>query len=163
MQKCAGMSSFGLSIEFDTEVFEFDSVNVIDSMLKPWSYNYTTKKTQHGVEILLHTERNVFSTPCGKLFDLTLQTKSKAKAGTYVLKLLPIIDSDGNAELLDKQGHELSFALASQRGNYRLGSGWSGVYQSVDSAEWQQNGQHMDSYEKLADITLLSGCITVVD
>ena len=56
----------------------------------------------------------------------------------------------------------MSFALTSQRSKYNIGSGWSGVYQSVDSAEWWQNGETDVNSDQLADITLLSGCVTVV-
>ena len=160
MQKCAGMSAFGFAVGFDPACFALDSVSLEGSVL-PQDYACTVEPTAEGANIRFRTSGNVFSTPCGKLFDLRLRVKAAAKAGTYPLRLLPILDGDGNAELLDKQGHEMSFSLTSQAEKYNLGGGWSGVYQSVDSAEWWQNDT--DTGDQLADITLLSGAVTVVE
>lgn len=163
VQKCAGMAAFGLSVGFDPEVFTLEGVETGGSVLDLSAYYCTVEPAEAGVNIRFRTDGNVFSTPCGKLFDLKLRARSDAKAGTYALRLLPMMDADGNAELLDKQGHEMSFALTRQTEGYNMGGGWSGVYQSVDSAEWWQNGETDANGDQLADITLLSGCVTVVN
>ena len=161
MQKCAGMSAFGFAVGFDPECFVLGGISLNGSVLSQ-DYACTVEPTAEGAIIRFHTSGNVFSTPCGKLFDLNLRVKANAKVGTYPLVLLPILDGEGNAELLDKQGREMSFSLTNQSEQYHIGSGWSGVYQSVDSAEWWQNDDHSDTGDQLADITLLSGAVTVM-
>lgn len=139
-----------------------EGVELEGSVLDRTAYRYTVEQTDTGADIRFYTEGNVFSSPCGKLFDLKLRAKAGTEAGNYPLRLLPILDADGNAELLDKQGHEMSFALNRQTETYNMGAAGAGVYQSVDSAEWWQKGETDVSGDQLADLTLLSGSITVV-
>lgn len=157
IQKSYGMSKMGLTIAFDRDTFDLAGVSMEGSILR--GYEYSAEETAQGVNLRLSTAGNVFSVPCGKLFDLRLRAKAGAKAGIYALRLLPIMDADGNAELLDKQGHEMSFTLTSQTEKYKIGSGWSGVYQDVENAAWQM--ETSADLDDLADITLLSGHVTV--
>ena len=55
----------------------------------------------------------------------------------------------------------MSWTLTSQAEKYSQTGGWSGVYQSVDSAEWWTPDDAAQAAEELADLTLLSGAVTV--
>lgn len=161
MQKCAGVSMLGLAIDFDPEAFQFEEIETTDSILTACGYSQTVQLTETGVEITFQTLGDVCSKPCGTLFELVLSVKRQAKTGTYTLRLRPIVDAEGNALLLDKQGHEMSFTESSQVERYQLGGGWSGVYQSVDSAEWWQKETEDAEDDSLADLTLLSAQVTI--
>lgn len=158
IQKSYGMSKMGFTISVDKDAFDFAGIHMEGSILS--GYDFATEETAQGVNLWFATAGNVFSKPCGKLFDLRLTVKKTAKPGSYPIGLLPMMDEAGNALLLDKQGHEMSFTRTSQTEKYKLGSGWSGVYQDVENAAWQTKaGIDLDD---LADVTLLSGSVTVL-
>jgi hypothetical protein len=71
-----------------------------------------------------------------------------------------MMDEAGNALLLDKQGHEMSFTCTNQAETYQLGGGWSGIYQDVENAGWQKDVSV--ERDDLADVSLLSGTVTVI-
>lgn len=160
MEKCYGMRKLGFSICFDTGALEAVGLDRLESVL-PKHYRHTLTRTDQGADVVLETEGNLFDKPCGTLFHLVLRVKETAAPGCYALRLLPLLDDKGDPtdSFLDKQGHGMSISLVSQRDKYQVSGGWSGVYQSVDSAEWQCQLAANDT--ELADLTLLSGSITV--
>ena len=162
MQKCAGLSRLGFSVTFDPAVFRFREIRLEDSILTAAGYSCTAVESRQGADICFTTDGNVCSTPCGKLFDLILEAVPEASAGASAVHLLPLLDAEGRLSdsFLDRQGHEVSWTLTDQTGKYTIGSGWTGVYQSVESAEWWADA-NMDTTNDLADLTLLSGTVTV--
>ena len=163
IQKSYGMSSFAFTIRFDKQAFQFHELLLKDSILNPNDYSYTITETSFGININFQSTGDVCSIPCGKLFDLILLVRAQATAGIYPLQLLPMLDENGQylPSFFDKQGHEMSFSLTSQSGKAMLHNGWSGVYQSVDTAEWWQQASPNDNADDLADLTLLSSQILV--
>lgn len=163
IEKSYGMSRFGFTVSFDSAAFAFAGIDMENSILDRNDYTVETAESNVGVDVLFRTKGNVFSIPCGKLFDLKLQVNAEAKAGEYPLTLLPVLDEKGQAtdSFFDKQGHEMSYTLGSQQEKYSMGGGWSGVYQSVDSAEWWQDETMNAGDDELADLSLLSGSVIV--
>ena len=160
MEKCYGMKKLGFSIGFDSNALECVELNREYSVL-PERYRHTMQKTERGVDVILETDGNLFDTPCGTLFELVFRVKETAEPGRYALTLLPLMDETGTPtdSFLDKQGHPMSVSLVSQKDQYHTSGGWSGVYQSVEDAGWQN--QLVANDTELADLTLLSGYILV--
>ena len=162
IEKSYGLSEMAFTLCFDRNVFAFLGVTGENSILGQ-DYTLSGVETPRGAEVTLKTRGDVFSVPCGKLFDLQLQVKPEAKAGVYALGLLPRLEENGTAvpSFFDKQGHEVSVALLQEQENKTLTGGWSGVYQSVDSGEWWDDQTLAARDDELADISLLSGVLTV--
>ena len=159
IEKCYEIQAMGLSIWFDTDALEFVRMDDSASILREFGYHFETVPSKTGVDVKIRTNGNVFSTPCGELFAVILRAK---RPGTYPVRLLPLVKTDGTLSdsFMDKQGHEMSWTLTSQKEHYRIGSGWSGTYQNVNGAEWQATADaEIDT--DMADITLLSNIITV--
>lgn len=159
VEKCYGMQEMGFSVCFDTKALEFICIDRTASILNPFNYYFETKAEETGVNVIISTSGNVFSTPCGELFTLVLKSK---RPGVYPVRLMPLLNPDGTLSdsFMDKQGHEMSWTLTSQKERYHVSSGWSGTYQNVNGAEWQSTADgEIDT--DLADITLLSNIITI--
>lgn len=160
MQKSYGMAEMGMSILWDASALEFVGIQpCIDG------YSCTVQPVEGGVNVVLKAEGKSLNGPCGKLFDLTLTVKPGTKAGAYELRLVPVLDDQGQptGSFFDKQGHEMSVTLVSQKSKYDQSvGGWAGVYQNVFDASWWET-ETMDKVrqEELADLTLLSGSVTV--
>ena len=162
MQKCAGLSDFAFSLVYDRKILKAEKIRVNHDILPQEHYHVSMEETARGLDIRFVSSGNVFSAPCGKLFDLEFTVSVDAPAGLLPIQLLPLLNPDGSpAEaILDKQGHELSYTLSSQRDKYTMGSGWSGVYQEVESGGWYKEATM--GADELADITLLSGKIEIL-
>ena len=154
------MKKLGFSIGFESNALECIEVNRENSVL-PERYRHIMRKTDRGVDVILETDGNLFDAPCGTLFELVFRVKENAEPGRYALTLLPLMDENGTHtdSFLDKQGHPMSVSLVSQKDQYHTPGGWSGVYQSVEDAGWQNQMEANDA--ELADLTLLSGHILV--
>ncbi len=163
IQKSYGMSAMGFTVSYDKEALTLSDADLSGSILGS-DYACTVTASSQGTDILLKTSGNVFGTPCGKLFDLIFTVSPDAAPGKYPLRLLPVVSESGRFtdSFLDKQGHEMSYTLTSQTEKYSLGSGWSGVYQNVNSGEWWENAGADSGADDLADLTLLSGELTVI-
>lgn len=164
MEKCVGMQKLGFSVCLNTDVLQFERIDTADSLLEKAGYACTVTETAQGVNVLFETTGNLFTVPCGKIFDLILSIKETATPGNYPIHLLPILDANGapTDSFLDKQGHEMSFALAETAVQREMTGGWSGVYQSVESSEWWQQTNVEKNGDELADVTLLSGTFQVI-
>lgn len=160
IQKSCGMQKMGFTIGFDRDTFDFAGIATDGTILE--GYDFAVAETGRGIDLWISTTGNVFSVPCGKLFDLKLTVKETAKAGVHPIGLMPVLDDKGafTDSLFDKQGHEMSFTLTSQMDKYQTGSGWSGVYQDVESSAWQRDAD--GALDELADVTLLSGTVTIL-
>ena len=160
IQKSCGMQKMGFTIGFDRDAFDFAGIATDGTILE--GYDFAAMETGRGIDLWISTTGNVFSVPCGKLFDLKLTVKETAKAGVHPIGLMPVLDDKGafTDSLFDKQGHEMSFTLTSQMDKYQTGSGWSGVYQDVESSAWQRDAD--GALDELADVTLLSGRVTIL-
>ena len=157
IEKSAGLSMLGLSIAFDSAVFRFAGLDTAKTILT--GYICDAAETEAGAAVCFRTSGSVCPIPCGKLFDLLLTVQASAEPREYPILLAPVIDADNVCCIRDKQGHEVSFALATQQSQTAMTGGWSGVYQDVNVAGWYQNA--VQSTDDLADLTLLSGTVTV--
>lgn len=159
IEKCAGLQDFALEIHFDRNALELEQVSMAGSILSPDDYSYQTESLDSGLRISFRCIGDVFSIPCGLLFTLTFHAAENAKPGPYALTLLPAMSRD-SVFLYDKQGHEVSISLQSQREKYSQSGGWSGTYQNVDSGEWWAQMEIRDT-DELADLTLLSNQVEI--
>lgn len=160
MEKCYGMQQLGFSLHFDRTQFEFVEVSRDDSVLD--SYEMELSQTAQGISVIFHTRGALCPRPCGLLFTLRIRALETARTGEHSISLLPLVDEQGRPvdSFLDKQGNPMSISLVSQKDKYHMSGGWSGVYQEVESALWQQE-MEADG-ETLADLTLLSGVVTLI-
>lgn len=163
VEKCYGMSRMAFTVSYDKDALELTKVSMAETILDMKQYTMTLEDCREGTVVVLETNGNVFSVPCGNLFTMNFRVMPEAKPGTYQLTLLPRLDETGNPvpSFFDKQGNEMSFTLCSQQERKSLTGGWSGVYQSVDSSEWWDNQALHAGADELADISLLSGVLTV--
>ena len=159
MQSCYGMQQLAFSLVYDKTALTLADVDRTGSVL-PEGYSLTVSETDRGADLVLGTTGSVFDTPCGTLVSLRFQVSGDA-GGDYPLTLLPRLDREGapTAAFLDKQGHEMSFALADILKQTALTGGWSGVYQDVNAGGWYQSA--VQNADDLADVTLLSGLVHV--
>ncbi len=159
IEKCCSMQALGFSICYDKNILTLTNADHNVSILS--DYEYALRKTKNGVNISFSTHGDLCSAPCGLLADLYFQVSKDAAPGAYPIRLLPILDSNGapTDSFLDKQGNPMSISLVSQRSKYQFSGGWSGVYQEVDSGDWQQAMEA--NHEDMADLTLLSCVIHV--
>ena len=160
VEKSYGIRRLGLAVLFDEKAFEFAGVSNEGSILT--GYTTVTAPISGGIAITLETAGNLFTSPSGTLTTLELWVKPEATAGSYALTLLPLPDENGelNGCFIDKQGHEMSVGLSDRLTRQELGGGWSGAYQDVEHSGWQNRLPVMLN-DDLADVTLLSGSVTV--
>lgn len=160
MEKCCGMQQLGFSLRFDAEVFKVIDVDLSDSVLS--GYRHKAEPRKDGLDVTLWTTEALCDKPCGNVFTLLLKIRQNAESGSYPFSLLPLLDKEGNptGSFLDKQGNSMSISLVSQKDKYNMTGGWSGVYQEVESSGWQQD--MAANAEDLADLTLLSGSVTII-
>lgn len=164
IQKSYGMSAFSFTLRFDTSVLTAEDVEFTDSILSQ-TYSCLMESTDRGLNISFTSRGDVFSVPCGTLFTLKLRIANSANPGAYELWLLPLEGPDGQPidSFYDKQGHDMNWSVTRQTNKYNYGSSsFSGVYQSVEDASWWTN-QMDTAVDDLADLTLLSSLIHVVD
>lgn len=155
MEKCCGMQKLSFSVAFDKAAFTLERVKQTGLP----GYSMTALETERGVDVTLETGENVFDTPCGTIFELLLT--ATGTAGDYPVSLLPRLDAAGipTAAFLDKQGCEMSFALAEELTATEMTGGWSGVYQDVNAGGWYTEA--VQNADELADVTLISGSIAI--
>ena len=159
MEKCYGMQKMAFSLVFDKGAFTVETADRRGSVL-PAGYSLSIRETDRGADVVLETLGNVFDRPCGLLFTLVLSVQGAP--GDYSVKLLPQMDAAGSptTAFLDKQGHEMSFALLDRLETRSLTAGWSGIYQDVEHAGWYREASQ--SKDEMADVTLISTTVHVI-
>lgn len=152
-----GLKSFGLSVLFDKEVFEFAGVDFEDSIAADYAQNVT--ETDQGITVTLEDNGQIFKEQSGLLFTVNLTVKEGAAAGNYGISL----DAAEGMAFTGKNGvYTATYSVGLGESEWDL-STWEGFsYPNTYMSSWDEYYGSLGGSED-PNITLVASYIAVAE
>ncbi len=158
VQDTEGLADFGLSVLFDTDVFEFEGVSFEGSVLTD-DYETAVTETENGIEVVMETTDQIFPAQSGLLFTVMLKVKEGAADGAYGVSL----DAAEGMNFTGKNAvYTSTYSVGLSETAWDL-SAWEGnSYPNTYAANWDEYYGSLGGSED-PNITLVASYIEIAE